>query len=222
MSIIKANNLTKTYGSEGSIVTAVNGISFTIEEGEFVCIVGRSGSGKSTLLNLLAALDKPTSGELYFKDLDMMNMSEKQLNRFRRENMSVIFQFHHLLPYFTALENVLLPYMSGIAPINAEHRRAAENALDRVGLQDKKDRLPGQLSGGEQQRVAIARSLCASPDILFADEPTGSLDRETGDSVMSLLSELNKQGLAIVMVTHQEDYTKLASKILRMQDGNII
>jgi putative ABC transport system ATP-binding protein len=222
MNIINAKNIVKSYGSGDGAVTAVNNVSFELGSGEFVCILGRSGSGKSTLLNLMTALDKPNSGELHFKDIDMMNMSEHTLNKFRRENVSVIFQFHHLMPYFTALENVLLPFMSGLKPVSAEHRKRAAEALNKVGLNDKHNRLPGQLSGGEQQRVAIARALCTSPDILFADEPTGSLDQETGKAIINLLSELNKQGLTVVMVTHQQDYASVANRIIRMQDGKIV
>jgi putative ABC transport system ATP-binding protein len=222
MSIITAKNIVKTYGNGDTVVKAVDNVSFAIEQGEFVCILGRSGSGKSTLLNLLAALDRPSSGELYFNDVDMVRLSETKLNAFRKQHISVIFQFHHLLPYFTALENTLLPFMSGLSPVKAEHRKAAEEALDRVGLAGKHKRLPGELSGGEQQRVAIARSLCAAPDVLFADEPTGSLDTDTGNAVMTLLSELNKQGLTIIMVTHQQNYASLANRILTMQDGRLV
>ncbi|MDR0454065.1 MAG: ABC transporter ATP-binding protein [Deferribacteraceae bacterium] len=221
MNIITANNISKVYGNGDSAVKAVDDVSLELEKGEFLCILGRSGSGKSTLLNLLAALDKPTCGKLYFNGRDIINISGGELNKLRRKQIAVIFQFHHLLPYFTAEENVLLPCMNGITPVKNEHRNTARASLDIVGLSGKHNRLPNQLSGGEQQRVAIARAICSSPEILFADEPTGSLDKETGDSIIALLSELNKKGLTIVMITHQQDYAAAADRIINMENGKI-
>ena len=222
MNIITANNISKIYGSGDGAVKAVNGVSLTLAQGEFLCILGRSGSGKSTLLNLLSALDKPTHGKLYFRDRDMTGISDRELNLLRRKHIAVIFQFHHLLPYFTAEENILLPYMSGIALVKNEHRKAALASLDTVELSGKHNRLPSQLSGGEQQRVAIARAICASPEILFADEPTGSLDKETGESIITLLSDLNKRGLTVVMITHQHDYASAADRVINMENGKIV
>jgi putative ABC transport system ATP-binding protein len=197
-------------------------VSIDIRDGEFVSIVGRSGSGKTTLLNVISTLVRPDSGELHYGDDNLSSLTEKRLNRLRQSDFSVIFQFHHLLPYLTVLENTLLPFMQSVRPVRKSAMETARACLDRVGLVDKADRLPGNLSGGEQQRVAIARALVKASKILFADEPTGSLDKGTGEMIMSLLSELHGEGLAVVMVTHDPVYAGMATRSVHIEDGVIV
>ena len=220
--MLNAQKIVKNFSLEGTDIAVLKGISLSLEEGEFLSITGRSGSGKTTLLNVLSTLIRPDNGELSYQGENLTSVSEKYLNQLRKSDFSVIFQFHHLLPYLNVLENTLLPFMSKLKPVsNAIEKRALE-CLDRVGLADKARRLPGNLSGGEQQRVAIARALVKSSKVLFADEPTGSLDRATGETIMQLLKELNQDGLSIVMVTHEQDYAKIAERTLELQDGMVV
>jgi putative ABC transport system ATP-binding protein len=186
-----------------------------------VSIVGRSGSGKTTFLNILSTLLAPDSGQLLYRGEDITHASRARLNELRRRDFAVIFQFHHLLPYLTARENVLLPYMQGLGPVTAEVRKRADACLDRVGLSGKGGKLPGHLSGGEQQRVAIARALVKESAILFADEPTGNLDKATGDAIMRLLADLKEDGLSIVMVTHDTEYAARADHMVNMAEGRV-
>ncbi|MGE4423884.1 MAG: ABC transporter ATP-binding protein [Pseudodesulfovibrio sp.] len=220
--MFEARNITKTFNGEGGETSVLNGADLLVEPGRFVSIVGRSGSGKTTFLNILSTLLAPDSGQLLYRGEDITHASRARLNELRRRDFAVIFQFHHLLPYLTARENVLLPYMQGLGPVTAEVRRRADACLDRVGLSGKGGKLPGHLSGGEQQRVAIARALVKESAILFADEPTGNLDKETGDAIMGLLGELKHEGLAIVMVTHDEEYAARADRAVRMADGVVL
>lgn len=220
--MLTAKNITKSYATGAAGGKALDGVSLTIGKGDFACIVGRSGSGKSTLLNVLSTLLIPDSGELSFEGKPITGLGEKALNRLRSSDFSMVFQMRHLLPYLTALENALSPYLKSLRPVSAARREAALKILERVGLAGKKDRLPGELSGGEQQRVAIARALATSPKILFADEPTGSLDKRTGDAVMGILRELNRDGLTVVMVSHDPGYAASASRIIELQDGRIL
>jgi ABC-type lipoprotein export system ATPase subunit len=220
--MLSAKNITKNFVSNGNSVSVLNEVSIDIGEGEFVSIVGRSGSGKTTLLNVLSTLVRPDEGELHFGDSCLTTLSERRLNKLRRTDFAVIFQFHHLLPYLTVLENTLLPFMGSLKPVNKATVQKAERCLDRVGLVDKMDRLPGSLSGGEQQRVAIARALVKSARVLFADEPTGSLDKATGEQVMELLAELYREGLSVVMVTHEPEYAQLAERTVEIVDGRIV
>jgi putative ABC transport system ATP-binding protein len=187
MKMIAARNIMKSYYSDSIENRVLKNISFSMDSGDLVCIVGRSGSGKSTLLNVLSTLLKPDKGYVYYGEVDLTNLPEKRKDRVRQEEFGMIFQFHHLMPYLTVLENVLLPYMNRLKPVAKPDIERAKHCLDRVGLGDKYARLPGQLSGGEQQRVAIARALVRSPQVLFADEPTGNLDKKTGDTVVQLL-----------------------------------
>ena len=219
--MLEAINITKTFSTNGKIVQVLENVSVSLKGGEYVSIMGRSGSGKSTLLNVISTLVRPDSGELSYQGVDLAFATEKYLNGLRKSDFSVIFQFHHLLPYLTVLENVLLPFMSVYRPLGKEVKLRAMDCLERVGLADKAKRLPGSLSGGEQQRVAIARALVKSSKILFADEPTGSLDRKTGENIMELLAELHAEGLAIVMVTHELEYAKLADRLIEIEDGRI-
>ncbi len=220
--MLEAVNITKRFSIEGADIPVLKGISINIDAGDYVAIVGRSGSGKSTLLNVLSTLVKPDLGELTYRGADLISVSETHLNDIRKSDFSVIFQFHHLLPYLSVLENCLLPFMSSIRPVSRDMENNALQCLDRVGLADKAKRLPGSLSGGEQQRVAIARALVKSSKILFADEPTGSLDKNTGEQIMALLAELHGEGLAIVMVTHELEYAELAERTIEIEDGRII
>ena len=217
--MLKAENLTKTYTADGMENPVLRGVTLEIREGEFVCIVGRSGSGKSTLLNTLSTLLHPDSGGLFFRGQEITNLGEAKLNALRQREFSMVFQFHHLMPYLTVLENVLLPYMNSLKSVTRDQSRRAKDCLKRVGLEGKLKALPGRLSGGEQQRVAIARALVRLPSVLFADEPTGNLDRKTGQSIMELLTELNREGLTVVMVTHEPSYTHFADRILEIEDG---
>ncbi|HHO49148.1 MAG TPA: ABC transporter ATP-binding protein [Desulfobacteraceae bacterium] len=217
--MLQAININKIFKSEGAETRVLNNISLEIPPGEFLSIVGRSGSGKTTLLNVLSTLMRPDGGELLYRGDDLTAMPEAGLNRLRHADFSVIFQFHHLVPYLTALENTLLPFMRSLKPASGELVQRAKDCLERVGLAGKENRLPGSFSGGEQQRVAIARALVKSSRILFADEPTGSLDKKTGEGIMNLIAELNREGLTVVMVTHDPQYAELAHRSVMMEDG---
>jgi putative ABC transport system ATP-binding protein len=219
MKMIAARNIMKSYYSDSIENRVLKNISFSMDSGDFICIVGRSGSGKSTLLNVLSTLLKPDKGYVYYGEVDLTNLPEKRKDRVRQEEFGMIFQFHHLMPYLTVLENVLLPYMNHLKPVAKPDIERAKHCLDRVGLGDKYARLPGQLSGGEQQRVAIARALVRSPQVLFADEPTGNLDKKTGDTVVQLLKQLNEEGLSILMVTHEASYRVYANRVIVLEDG---
>ena len=220
--MLNAVNIEKCFPYEDAEVAVLKGVTVHLDEGDYVAIVGRSGSGKTTLLNVLSTLVRPDNGHLTYEGADLSAAAEKELNEIRRADFSVIFQFHHLLPYLSVLENTLLPFMGTLRPVSGQLQQRALDCLERVGLADKARRLPGSLSGGEQQRVAIARALVKSSRILFADEPTGSLDRTTGEQIMELLAELHGEGLTIVMVTHEPAYAKLARRTIEIEDGRII
>ena len=218
--MFQARGVTKRY--PGADKPAVDALDLDISAGEFLSLLGRSGSGKSTLLNTLSSLVRPDSGQIVFEGVNICSCSEKERNRLRQEAFAMVFQQHHLMPYLTALENVLLPFLYGFLPVKAAHYTNARQTLDRVGLAGKENSPPGKLSGGEQQRVAIARALVKGTRVLFADEPTGSLDSATGTSIMELLHQLNKDGITIVMVTHNPEYAKQTDRTVIMADGRII
>ena len=220
--MLEARNITKTFHSEGVDTLALDAVDLTVAPGEFVSLVGRSGSGKTTFLNVLSTLLSPDSGEILYKGDDIVGLAPASLNGLRCKDFAVIFQFHYLLPYLSARENVLLPFMKGMAPVPADAKRRADECLERVGLGGKGDKLPGHLSGGEQQRVAIARALVKESTVLFADEPTGNLDKTTGDAVMDLMTDLKDDGLSIVMVTHDEEFAARADRTVRMADGRVV
>ena len=220
--MLNAVKIEKSFFSEDAEVAVLKGVTVELDESDYVAIVGRSGSGKTTLLNVLSTLVRPDNGSLNYKGADLSSASEKELDEIRRADFSVIFQFHHLLPYLSVLENTLLPFMGTLKPVSGRMQQRALECLERVGLADKAGRLPGSLSGGEQQRVAIARALVKSSRILFADEPTGSLDRTTGEQIMRLLAELHEEGLTIVMVTHEPAYARLARRTIEIEDGRIV
>ena len=218
--MLQLKNVTKSY--PGVEKPAVDNINITIQAGEFVSLVGRSGSGKSTLLHIMASLILPDSGQILLQGQDICSCSEKERNRLRRDVFAVVFQQHHLMPYLSAIENVLLPFMGGFAPVTEQNHTTAKQMLELVGLAGKENSPPGKLSGGEQQRVAIARALARGARILFADEPTGSLDSGNGAAIMELLHELNKNGVTIVMVTHNPEYAKQGHRAIALADGKII
>ncbi|MFP5259573.1 MAG: ABC transporter ATP-binding protein [Acidobacteriota bacterium] len=217
--MLVADNVVKAYASEAGNAPALRGASLRIAAGEFVCIVGRSGSGKSTLLNILSSLLSPDAGQVRYQNRNLAALTARERDRLRATDFSMVFQMHHLLPYLTAFENVLTPFLSSLRPVSAGKRRKALECLARVGLADKADRLPGRLSGGEQQRVAIARALVTEPRVIFADEPTGSLDGDTGRHIMNILSGLNAEGMTVVMVTHEPDYAAMAGRVVEIADG---
>ncbi len=221
MSYIRAEKLTKQYGTGDAAVMAVGGMSFNIQMGEFVVVMGESGSGKSTLLTMMGALNSPTAGNYRVDGLEVYELGQDQRADFRREFLGFIFQSFHLIPYLTLLENVMLP-LATVKMSSKKKRALAEDALLRVGLNGKSHRLPGQTSGGEQERAAIARAIVNEPPILFADEPSGNLDTKTTRVVMDLLQSLNEEGMTIVMVTHSPECAGYARRVLRISDGLLV
>jgi len=216
--LIEVKEIGKDYHSGDSVVSAIRQMDFFIDDGEFVSVMGQSGSGKSTLLSIIGGLNHPTRGRLLVDTLDIYDLSSEQRADFRSEYIGVIFQSFQLIPYLTVLENVKLPMaITGIKA--AQKRDMAGEVLARVGLDTKTDRLPDQLSGGEQERVAIARAIVNNPPILLADEPTGNLDSQTASEVMGLLEQLNSNGQTIIMVTHNEDMCRYSSRTIRVMDG---
>jgi putative ABC transport system ATP-binding protein len=221
MSYIDAKNLVKQYGTGEATVKAVDGISLRIDPGEFLAIMGESGSGKSTLLSMLGGLNSPTSGMFLVDGVDVYALTSDQRADFRKKSIGFVFQSFHLLPYLTLAENVMLPL--AIVDISKKKKLvAASDALARVGLPGKANRLPNQISGGEQERVAIARAIVNRPPIILADEPTGNLDRRTGAEVMKLLTTLNHQGITVIMVTHSNEYAHYAQRLIRLSDGRLV
>jgi putative ABC transport system ATP-binding protein len=221
MSYIDAKNLVKQYGTGEATVKAVDDISLRIDPGEFLAIMGESGSGKSTLLSMLGALNSPTSGRFLVDGVDVYALTSDKRADFRKKSIGFVFQSFHLLPYLTLAENVMLPL--AIVDISRKKKlAAATDALARVGLPGKANRLPSQISGGEQERVAIARAIVNRPPIILADEPTGNLDRRTGAEVMKLLAMLNHQGITVIMVTHSNEYAHYAQRLIRLSDGRLV
>jgi len=219
--LVQAVGLDKRYVDGPAEVSVLTGLDLEVAEGERVAIVGASGVGKSTLLHLLGALDRPTGGRLQFAGEDVFARGESDLAAFRSREIGFVFQFHHLLPDFTALENVMLPGLIAREPVGAVRTRAGE-LLERVGLQDRLGHRPGQLSGGEQQRVAVARAIMRRPRLLLGDEPTGNLDPVTGEGVQRLLIELNQEhGSALVVATHNDQLAAAMSRTLRLADGRL-
>jgi len=220
--LIRARDLQKHFHRAGETLHILKGVSLTVAAGEFVAVVGPSGAGKSTLLHLLGALDRPTGGELLYGDRALWTLSDGELSEFRNRTIGFVFQFHHLLPEFTALENAMMPALISRRP-PAEAAEAARALLVQVGLGERVQHRPGELSGGEQQRVAVARALVSSPRVLLADEPTGNLDRKTGEEVFALLRLFNRErGVALVLVTHNEALSRQADRILRLEDGRLV
>jgi lipoprotein-releasing system ATP-binding protein len=219
--ILSSKQLSKSYTDGTSKIEVLRGIDLSIAQGERVAIIGPSGSGKSTLLHLLGGLDKPTSGEVMIKDVNWQKISEKQRCKLRNQGLGFIYQFHHLLPEFSALENVSMPLLLANASIKVAEEKAS-SILDAVGLQARKEHKPSQLSGGERQRVAIARALVHQPYCVLADEPTGNLDQATATKVFDLMLELNrKMNTALVIVTHDQQLAERMDRVLVLSEGKL-
>ncbi|HBJ36123.1 MAG TPA: ABC transporter ATP-binding protein [Planctomycetaceae bacterium] len=225
--VLRASGIYKSYQKDSLEVPVLRGVDLDVPHGKITAMVGRSGSGKSTLMHLLATLDRPDQGEIYFRGKRIDNASRAERDAFRNRDIGVIFQFYHLLPELSAVENVLAPMMIGQSTWQYfRHRKAArlraEAMLDRVGLLHRASHKPSELSGGEMQRTAIARSLMTQPSVLLADEPTGNLDAETGLDILQLLRGLNREdGLTVVMITHDDSIAAGADNLLRMKNGRI-
>jgi putative ABC transport system ATP-binding protein len=219
--LIELRNVTKAYGSGPGAFRALDGVSVIVERGEFLSVIGPSGSGKSTLLNLMAGLDVPDGGQILLNGQDLARMSDEALSNLRLREIGFVFQSFNLFPALTVWDNVAWPLeFAGVK--RARLRAQVEDVLRRVGLADRHARRPGELSGGEQQRAAIARALVNEPSIILADEPTGSLDSQTGDSILALLSGLNREhGVSIVMVTHRSDAARWSDRTIELRDGRI-
>ena len=219
--LIEFKDIYKIYQMGDEAVHALDGISMTIDPGEFVAIVGQSGSGKSTAMNIIGCLDVPTGGKYFLGGVDVSTMDDDQQAEIRNKMLGFIFQQYNLIPKLNVQENVELPLL--YAGLSAEARRAkAVHALERVGLADKRKNLPSQLSGGQQQRVSIARALAGDPSVILADEPTGALDSRTGREVLSFLQQLNREGNTVVLITHDNAIAVKAQRIVRLQDGKVI
>lgn len=221
MKIISGKNIKKSFGSGRLLTNVLKGIDIEVNTGEFVAIMGKSGAGKSTLLYQLSALDKPTSGEIHIDNQDILNLSETEIVNFRLYTLGYIFQDYALIPDLTAEENVLIPLLMRGQDWQTA-KQGAKKALDDVGLPGKYPNLPSELSGGEQQRVAVARAIAGKPKIVFADEPTANLDSASGRAIIDLLATLHQAGQTIVMVTHEPEYTNHCDRIINLEDGLIV
>ena len=220
MRVLQTVDLKKYYGEEPNITRALDGVNFSVDDGEFVAVVGTSGSGKSTLLHMMGGLDTPTSGSVFVRDKDLSKMNDEQLTIFRRRNIGFIFQNYNLVPILNVYENIVLPVeLDG----DTVDQRFMDNIVNMLGLDDKLNNMPNQLSGGQQQRVAIARALISKPAIVLADEPTGNLDSKTSAEVLGLLKRTSEEFYqTIVMITHNNDIARLADRIVRIEDGKIV
>lgn len=220
MKILKVENLSKIYGKGEAKVIALDNISFEIEEGEFVAIIGPSGSGKSTILHTIAGLEKPTSGKVFFYEKNMYDMSKKELTILRRQKIGIIYQFFNLIPTLNVQENILLPIELDKKNID---KQKLETIIKFLNLDNRKKHLPNELSGGQQQKVAIGRALMIEPNIILADEPTGNLDSKSSNEIVQLLKKANKEyNQTIVMITHNLELAKLADRIIQIEDGKIV
>ena len=219
--LIEVKNVYKIYNPGENEVRALDGISVTIDHGEFVAIVGHSGSGKSTFMNMLGCLDTPTSGDYYLDGVNVAGMTDDELSDIRNKQIGFIFQGFNLIPSLTAQENVELPLVYRGMPAE-QRRQLAEEALTRVGMEHRMNHRPSELSGGQQQRVAMARAIAARPPIIMADEPTGNLDTRSGEEVMKILHELNEEGRTIVLITHDNDIARQATRAIRIIDGKVV
>ena len=220
MEILRVENLTKIYGKGTTKVVALDNVSFSVEKGEFVAIVGASGSGKSTLLHLLGGVDRPTSGKVYIDGKDIYDFNDDKLAIFRRRQVGLIYQFYNLIPILNVEENITLPLSLDNREVDKEK---LNDMLKLLGLQNRKNHLPNELSGGQQQRTSIGRALITNPTIILADEPTGNLDSKSSDEIVALLKKSNKElNQTIIMITHNMEIAKVADRIIKIEDGKIV
>ncbi len=220
MAILRCENLTKIYGEGENLVKALDGVSLSIEKGEFVSVTGPSGSGKSTLLHILGGVDKATSGKVIINDTDISALDEDKLAVFRRRQIGIVYQFYNLMPVLNIDENIALPHLLDGRPLDMER---LDKTIEFLGLSDRRNNLPNQLSGGQQQRVSIGRALYSRPAILLADEPTGNLDSKNGEQIIELLMESNRsQKQTFILITHDESLALLADRMICMEDGRIV
>ena len=220
MEILKVENLTRVYGTGASKVVALDNVSFTVEKGEFVSIVGASGSGKSTLLHLIGGVDRPTSGKVFINDEDIYKLNNDDLAIFRRRQIGLIYQFYNLIPILNVIENISLPLeLDGRKP----DKKDLNEMIELLGLENRQSHLPSQLSGGEQQRVSIGRALITRPSLILADEPTGNLDSKASEEIVNLLKKTNKKyNQTIIMITHNLEIAKMTDRIITIEDGRIV
>lgn len=220
MEILKVENLTKIYGKDTTKVVALDNVSFSVEKGEFVAIVGASGSGKSTLLHLIGGVDRPTSGKVYIDGKNIYNFDDDKLAIFRRRQIGLIYQFYNLIPILNVEENITLPLALDNRKIDKE---TLNDLLKLLGLQNRKNHLPNELSGGQQQRTSIGRALITNPALILADEPTGNLDSKASDEIVALLKKSNKElNQTVIMITHNMEIAKFADRIIKIEDGKIV
>ncbi|MCI8655006.1 MAG: ABC transporter ATP-binding protein [Clostridia bacterium] len=220
MEIIKVENLTKKYGKGENEILAVNNASFTVQEGEFIAVIGASGSGKSTLLHLIAGLEKPTDGKVYFYNKNIYEMNKKELTILRRQKIGIIYQFYNLIPTLNVEENITLPIELDKKKVD---RKKLEEIMKFLNMDKRKNHLPNELSGGQQQKVAIGRALMIDPTIILADEPTGNLDSKSSEEIIKVLKESNKKyNQTIIMITHNLEIAKEADRIIKIEDGKIV
>lgn len=220
MEILRVDNLTKIYGKDTTKVVALDHVSFTVEKGEFVAIVGASGSGKSTLLHLIGGVDRPTSGKVYIDGKDIFKFNDDKLAIFRRRQVGLIYQFYNLIPILNVEENITLPLSLDNREVDKEK---LNDMLKLLGLQNRRTHLPNELSGGQQQRTSIGRALITNPTIILADEPTGNLDSKSSDEIVALLKKSNKElNQTIIMITHNMEIAKVADRIIKIEDGKIV
>ncbi|MGB3976373.1 MAG: ABC transporter ATP-binding protein [bacterium] len=221
--LVQVKNVAKHYHTPHGDVAVLNGITFNLKKGEIVAVTGASGVGKSTLLHIMGGLDRPSGGEIYFKEKPVFQMSERELAVFRNEKIGFVFQFHHLLPEFSAVENVAMPILIRKTVSRKDALNAAREILNEVGLSSRLNHMPSQLSGGEQQRVALARAMVTSPALLLADEPTGNLDTDTGRIVFEVMCNLNRKfQVTFVIATHDMDLARSSQRILRLSAGSVV
>lgn len=219
MEILRCENLTKEYGEGNTKIKALDNVSFSVEKGEFVSIIGPSGSGKSTLLHILGGVDKPTNGKVFIEDTDIHSLNEDKLAIFRRRQIGLIYQFYNLMPVLNVDENIMLPHLLDGRKMDPER---LDKIVEQIGLTERRKNLPSQLSGGQQQRVSIGRAMFNKPAIVLADEPTGNLDRKTGEEIMKLLKESNrKQKQTLILITHDESIALQADRIIYIEDGKL-
>ena len=222
MSIIKVSNLSKVFGEKDNLNKVLDNITFEIQKGEFVSLMGESGSGKSTLLYLIGGLDNPTNGTVYINEKDISKLKEKEIAKLRRKDIGFVFQFYNLVQNLTVEENIMLPVIMD-GKKEKDYKERLNKILKIIGLESKRKSLPSQLSGGQQQRVSIARAIILSPSVILADEPIGNLDSKSGEEVMQLFKTINEEeGITIMQVTHSEEASKYGNRIIRLKDGKII